>query len=252
MKVITFPNITSISSVQHAVFSRHGGYSQDPYKSLNLSFGVGDENDLVLKNRRIVSSYFNTDVLVFVNQVHGNNVLTIDGVSLTGKKSAFVDAGTADALVTNIPGVCLVIQTADCQSVMMIDPQKNVIANAHVGWRGSVQNIIARTIGEMEEKFDCRPSDLKVGIGPSLGPCCAEFVNYRLEIPKNFWRYKDDKHRFDFWTISSQQVADAGVLKENLFVSNVCTKCHTKRFFSYRAQQVTGRFASAIALRRNC
>ena len=123
MKVITFPNFKSISSVQHAVFSRHGGCSQDPYKSLNLSFGVGDEKDLVLKNRRIVSSYFNTDVLVFANQVHGKKVLTIDGESFTGKKSAFVDAGTADALVTNIPGICLVIQTADCQYVMMIDPQ---------------------------------------------------------------------------------------------------------------------------------
>ena len=251
MKTIQFPNLLKISSVQHAVFTRHGGYSQGSFKSLNLSFGVGDDKVAVLKNRKLVSEYLKAGVLAFANQVHDKKILTIEDVPLTGQEPVFFNAGTGDALITNIPGVFLIIQTADCQAVMMVDPKKNVVANVHVGWQGNIQDIIGETIGEMTHRFGCNPADVKVGIGPSLGPCCAEFINYRTEIPEAFWCYKDDDNHIDLWAISSHQLAAAGVMKENLFVSRVCTKCHADTFFSYRAQHATGRFTSAIALRRN-
>ncbi len=249
LKTIQFPNLSGIPSVQHAVFTRHGGCSQGPFKSLNLSLGVGDDDLAVSENRKIVSRHLGAHVLALAHQVHGKDVLIIEKAPLPERGPVFFDAGTGDALITDIPGVFLVIQTADCQSVMMVDPKKNVVANAHVGWRGNTHNIIGRTICEMKHRFGSDPSDLRVAIGPSLGPCCAEFINFKAEIPPAFWRYKDDKNRFDLWAVSSYQLAAAGVMKANIFVSRVCTKCHAARFFSYRAQHVTGRFASAIALR---
>jgi purine-nucleoside/S-methyl-5'-thioadenosine phosphorylase / adenosine deaminase len=249
MQILEFPNISGISHVQHAVFTRHGGCSRGPYDSLNLSFGVGDEHAAVLENRRLVSRYLKAAVLVFANQVHGKKILVVEEAPLPGHNPVFLSAGTGDALITNLSGLFLVIQTADCQSVMLADSRKQVVANVHVGWRGNAQNIIGLTVGEMKHRFGCNPSDLQVAVGPSLGPCCAEFVNYKSEIPDAFWRYKDSDDRFDLWAVSSQQLAAAGVLETNTFFSKVCTKCHVDRFFSYRAQHVTGRFASAIALR---
>ncbi len=250
MKTIQYPNLLKIPGVQHAVFTRHGGCSQGPFQGLNTSFGVGDDHVAVLENRKLVSSCLKTGVLAFANQVHGTDILTIEDEPLAGRDPPFYTAGTGDALITDVPDVFLVIQTADCQSVMMVDPQKKVVANAHVGWRGNTHNIIGLTICEMKNRFGSDPSDLRAAVGPSLGPCCAEFVNFKEEIPPAFWRFKDDRNRFDLWAVSAHQLAASGVMRENIFVSRVCTKCHSDRFFSYRAQRVTGRFASAIALRR--
>jgi hypothetical protein len=152
-------------------------------------------------------------------------------------------------MVTSLPKRTLVIQVADCQAVMMYDPNRQVVANVHVGWRGSIQNILARTLRVLEQRFGCQAGHLVVGIGPSLGPCCAEFVNYQTEIPRRFWAYKDDSHHFDFWAISFDQLVEAGVRPENIANSRMCTKCNPDIFFSYRGQGRTGRFAALIGLK---
>jgi copper oxidase (laccase) domain-containing protein len=87
------------------------------------------------------------------------------------------------------------------------------------------------------------------GIGPSLGPCCAEFINYREEIPQVYWRYKDADHNFDFWSLSREQLLHAGVPAKNIETSRICTRCRTDEFFSYRAAKTTGRFAAVIGLK---
>ena len=155
----------------------------------------------------------------------------------------------ADALITDVPGIRLLIQTADCQAVMLFDPQKRVVANIHCGWRGSLLNIIGRTLLEMSREFDCRPKHIQAGIGPSLGPCCAEFVNFQTEIPADFWGYKDARDHFDFWAVSCDQMKRAGVAAENIDVSRICTRCRTDEFYSYRAEKTTGRFAAVIGLK---
>jgi YfiH family protein len=154
----------------------------------------------------------------------------------------------ADAIVTDIPGKFLVIQVADCQSVLIYDPVQEVVANVHSGWRGSINNIIGCTLKVMEKSFGCRSRDVVAGIGPSLGPCCAEFVNYKKEIPEMFWKYKNDTNHFDFWSISRDQLCEAGVLFENVDLSRMCTKCDSNRFFSFRREGITGRFATLIGL----
>ena len=153
-------------------------------------------------------------------------------------------------MITQIPGAGLVIQAADCQSVMLCDPVRGVAANIHSGWRGSISNIIGACIDTMKREFAVDPADLSAGIGPSLGPCCAEFVHYRKEIPEGFWKYKDDKDRFDFWQISRDQLMAAGVKPENVECAHVCTMCNPQLFYSYRREGSTGRFAAVLGLKK--
>jgi YfiH family protein len=155
----------------------------------------------------------------------------------------------ADAVVTDRSENYLVIQVADCQSVLMYEPVRRVVANVHSGWRGSIQNIIGCTVDAMKQYFGCSPDDILAGIGPSLGPCCAQFINYETEIPKEFWDYKDPDDHFDFWAISTDQLMKAGVRERNIESSQMCTRCRTEEFFSFRAEKTTGRFASVIGLK---
>jgi len=249
MQTITFPNISAIENIRHAVFTRRGGCSQGPYQGLNVSHRIGDRKEAVRDNRRLMAHHLDARTLVTADQVHGTNILIIETIPESTENPFYFAAGTGDALITAIPGVYLVIQTADCQAVMLVDPNKKVIANVHVGWRGNVQNILGLTVKKMVEIYGCRPQDLQAAIGPSLGPCCAEFINYRYEFPRALWAYQDDRHRFDLWNISSDQLQAAGVAKTNLHISRICTKCRTDLFYSYRAQPVTGRFASVIGPR---
>ncbi len=238
---------------------------------MNVSFGVGDDRRNVIQNRKIISRCFEGNALVFADQVHGIRVRVFEedkntaaaneiDVYVEGENSDILhnpagvyDAGTerrlqGDALVTNLPKTFLVIQVADCQSILLYDPVRQVVANVHSGWRGSINNIIGRTIRVMEKRFDCIPGDIIAGIGPSLGPCCAEFINYKEEIPKSFWKYKDHRDHFDFWSASQDQLCEAGVLIQNVDLCRLCTKCNPDRFFSFRGEGNTGRFAVIIGL----
>lgn len=121
------------------------------------------------------------------------------------------EAYPADAVITDIKGIFLVIQVADCQSVMLYDPHQKAIANIHSGWRGSIMNIIGKCADTMVREFGCRPENLLAGISPSLGPCCSEFIHYKEEIPEPLWKYKHrDKDFFDFWAMSRDQLMEKG------------------------------------------
>jgi YfiH family protein len=269
---LEFPKLSGLSGILHGVFTRKNGKSKGPFQSLNVSFGVGDNDQTVLENRKIISQCFNDNDLVFLDQVHGTRIIAYSKEHLfyrvSDTKDCFKDEYSetlsaqtdisgieserrfeADAIVTDIPGKLLVIQVADCQSVLIYDPVQQVAANVHSGWRGSINNIIGCTLKEMENSFGCRTRDIVAGIGPSLGPCCAEFVNYENEIPELFWKYKNDNNHFDFWSISRDQLCEAGVLLENVDLSQMCTKCDLERFFSYRGEGITGRFAALIGLK---
>jgi copper oxidase (laccase) domain-containing protein len=132
----------------------------------------------------------------------------------------------------------------------LYEPVRRVVANVHCGWRGSIQNIIGRTVETMARQFGCSPGSIVAGIGPSLGPCCAEFINYKAEIPQAFWKYKDSDHHLDFWSVSRDQLTKAGVASENIETSRICTRCRADEFFSYRTAKITGRFAAVIGLRK--
>jgi len=244
-----FEKLTTFSGVAHGIFTRTAGYSRGPFRGLNISRGIGDDKRNVYQNRNLIAHCFGGNTLVFADQVHGNQVIIIDDPARSAENENSPAPLVGDALVTNFHHLFLVIQVADCQSIMLYDPKQEVIANVHVGWRGSVNGIIGRTISVMLKRFGCQPQDIIAGIGPSLGPCCAEFVNYRLEIPEEFWSYKDTAHHIDFWAISRDQLMASGVLPENINISRLCTKCNTDHFFSYRGEGTTGRFAAVIGLK---
>lgn len=244
-----FPELATLEGVEHGIFTRHGGCSRGAYRSLNCSHGIGDFDGSVTENRERVAGCFDGAArLVFMDQVHGREVQVLAGRPGTPSSQVFRNAGKGDAMITNVPGRYLAIQIADCQAVMMVDPEKRVVANVHAGWRGNVQNIAGHTLQTMQDRFGSDPADVRVGISPSLGPCCAEFVNYQREFPRACWPYKDDEDRFDLWQMSHDQLCRGGVPAKNIFVAGLCTKCNSDMFFSYRAQKETGRFVAVIGL----
>ena len=243
-----FDNLAAYSGVDHRIFTRNSGYSRPPFASLNVGSGIGDSPKHVSDNRAIVSGVMPAGRLVFARQVHGCEIAVLSHDNERKGLAAADLTFAGDALVTDITGRHLVIQVADCQAVFLYEPARRVIANVHSGWRGSIQNIIGRTIGVMEQYFGCRSDRIRAGIGPSLGPCCAEFINYRKEIPSEFWPYKNQNKYFDFWSLSRDQLTAAGVNEVNIESSGICTRCHKDDFFSYRADRTTGRFAAVIGL----
>ncbi len=242
------PNLARFSDIRHGFFSRNGGCSSDPYQGLNVSFGVGDDEYDVKRNRSILSDFVDEKELIFLKQVHGAGIKVFTG---NNKHSDRPDSDTppvGDAMITDLKHKILVLQIADCQAVLLYDPIRRVAANVHSGWRGSIINLIGRTIKVMETVFSCNTRHIVAGISPSLGPCCAEFVNYEKEIPEQFWKYKDRSDHFDFWALSRDQLCNAGVLAENISISGICTRCNTDRFYSYRGEGATGRFPVVIGL----
>lgn len=241
-----FESLAAIPGIFHGCFTRHGGTSPPPFSSLNVGFGLGDADGNVRANRRLIRRCFPARRLHFARQVHRTRVLVVDGEAVGEDAPEPRPADTGDAMITDRAECGLVIQVADCQAVLLADPRRCVVAAVHAGWRGSVRNILGSTVAEMTRRFGCRPADMVAGIGPSLGPCCAEFVNYRREIPEALWPYKDAHDRFDFWSVSVRQLCRAGLREDAIEKSGLCTRCRTDLFYSYRGEKTTGRMAAVI------
>jgi len=251
INVYGFEHLKKDGHIVHGVFTRAGGTSRGAFDSLNIGMDSGDEPTAISNNRKLIIRKMGMKPLVFLNQVHGDTikVLKKDDNDLSQIFEPGKETYTADGIITNMKGVFLVIQVADCQSVMLYDPDKKVIANIHSGWRGSVANIIGKCVDKMVLEFGCRSEEILAGISPSLGPCCAEFINYKDEIPEHLWKYKQkDKNFFDFWVMSQDQLMEKGVKKENIKNMEICTKCNSDFFYSYRGEKTTGRFACVISM----
>ena len=233
----------------YGLFDRHGGVSSGLYASLNVGDIVGDQDGAVLDNRGRVKTRMAIPYLLTAKQVHGTDIYCL-------KKPMKEDRNVVgfDALITNLPGIGLMIQQADCQAVLLFDPVREVIAAVHCGWRGSVQTILARVIAVMMQDYGTEPADLQAIISPSLGPCCAEFVNHQQELPAQFCPYMVRDNYFDFWRISSSQLRDAGVIEQRIKTAEICTCC-SDDYFSYRrasrlSHGLTGRNCSVIVLHK--
>ncbi len=242
-----FPLFQSVPGLVHGVFTRRGGESEGDLSGLNLSFSVGDRGGRVAGNRKRVRDLLNLPSLTSLRQVHGTVAVTIFngwGRDTTGTP----EMETGDILLTDRPGIGLVIKQADCQAVMLYDPRQRALANMHCGWRGNVRGVIPEGIKQMRVVYGTDPADLLAAIGPSLGPCCAEFIHYREELPKAAWRYQVRPFYFDLWQWSRDQLLAAGVKAGNIEIAGICTSCRTDEFYSYRKEKKTGRFGSVIGL----
>jgi polyphenol oxidase len=250
IKIYRFKHLKQDTHIVHGIFARTGGISKKPFDSLNIGINCGDEENDVLVNRRLISKKSGNKPLIFLNQIHKDNIKIIKEEDITRNLAPEENSFTADAMITELKNIFLLIQVADCQSIMLYDRKRKVIANIHSGWRGSVLNIIGKTVDMMVLQFDCVVEDILAGISPSLGPCCAEFINYRQEIPEYLWRYKiKGTNHFDFWAISRDQLLTKGLLKDNIQNMEICTRCNTHDFYSYRGEKITGRFACLISMR---
>ncbi len=234
---------------RYGMFNRHGGISEGLYGSLNVGLQVGDWPGAVAANRQLVKDHLGVSALLTARQVHGQGVYCL-GEPLQGD----FEVDGFDALVTDVQDVGLMIQQADCQAVLLFDPVRQVIAAVHCGWRGSVLGIVPRVVTAMTHRYGTDPADLQAVISPSLGPCCAEFVNFRGELPEPFQRFMVRDNYFDFWRITRAQLLAAGMGEARIRTAGQCTCCSAD-YFSYRRASresggLTGRHCSVITLNR--
>ena len=252
----SFQNLLPFKEISHFISTRNGGFSKPPYDSLNLGFHVGDNPETVLKNRQHLASALGIplDNFTTARQVHGGNVVTVT------KPGGAFHHGTAiaetDAMVTNVPNICLMVLQADCVPMLFFDAEKKVIGATHAGWKGTLSKIAQNTVRVLQERFNCLPKDIYVGIGPSIGPCCYEVgaeiiskVKNSSDVYKGYISamISENKGYFNLWEANKRQLIQMGVPEKNVEVAQICTRCNHDQFFSYRHQQKeTGRFGSGI------
>ncbi|MEJ2208419.1 MAG: peptidoglycan editing factor PgeF [Anaerolineae bacterium] len=237
--------------VSHAVFTRLGGVSQDPFATLNVGASVGDDGQAVAENHRRIYATLGLDrgQVVTARQVHGNRVALVDG-----RQAGSVVPNT-DGLVTATPGLGLLLRFADCQPVLLYDPEHHALALAHAGWRGVAQGIVRRAVEAMQDAFGSRPAALLAGLGPAIGPChyavgheVAAAMGYVLPDWQAAMELEGEDHwRLDLSAANAQLLAAAGVT--HIEQAGMCTACHNDEFFSHRAEGGrTGRFAVVACL----
>jgi len=236
----------------HAVFTRLGGLSAEPFASLNVGRTVGDDEANVAENHNRIYAHLRLrpDQVVTAHQVHGNHISAV-GVPDTGGIMP-----NTDGLATNTPGTALMLRFADCQPVLLYDPEHRAIALVHAGWRGVAQGVARRAIEALHRNFGSRPRNIIAGLGPAIGPCCymvgddvAAAMGYALPDWQAVMRLESEgQWRFDLPAANAQQLAAAGVRQTE--EAAMCTACHVDEFYSHRAEHgKTGRFASLVYLK---
>ena len=161
-----YPDWPAPGAVRAVTTTRQGGVSETPFDALNLADHVGDRPESVQQNRAWLRQRLGLPAEPgWLQQVHGSSVVACDSVA---------PRPPADAGYTDRRGVVCAVLTADCLPVLFCDRQGTRVAAAHAGWRGTVACIGRATVAKMVERFGCQPTDIRAGIGPSIGPCCYE------------------------------------------------------------------------------
>ncbi len=254
-------NLLPFSALLHGITTRRGGFSEGPYRSMNLSFDVGDRREQVLRNYQRVSRLLDFDLrsLVACRQVHHNAIARVDRSHL--HRSGFLPETAipdTDGLVTNVPGITLMARYADCVPLLFFNPEGRAVAVAHAGWKGTLARIGPAMVDLMAAHYRCRPGRTLVMIGPSIGPCCYQVSSSMAdraarELPPAEQRFvvsPDGRIAFDLWEANRRQLIAAGIEERHIVAAEQCTSCNTDLFFSYRKEaQLTGRFAAFIGLK---
>ena len=258
VKIGKFTNFEKYA-IKHGISTRIGGVSTGEYNSLNIGISVGDNCDNVISNRRMLCEALDIDAecLTVCNQVHGDRIIEISKEKCGCGISLDIYAETADAMLTNARNVALQCGFADCVPILLYAPDKEVAAVAHAGWKGTVAEIAAKTVRLMSDNYDCNPSRIIAGIGPSIGPCCFEVDEFvancfyeRFKASSHLLISKrQNKYNIDLWLANKLQLLRVGLIEENISCAGLCTACNTDLFYSYRKENgKTGRHAAIIAL----
>lgn len=231
----------------HGIFSRKGGVSPSPWKSLNLGGTVGDDPANVRENmsRLLNVSEFTYDQLVQVRQIHSSRVIRAD---------AAMDASEeGDAITTDSPGLVLLMRFADCVPILFLDPENRAIAIAHAGWKGTLKGVVSEVVRSMKTNFGTSPSQIRVGIGPSIGPERYQVGRDVIDATKRTFpeeyqqvlREDPDGVKLDLWKANEIHLRKMGV--EQIEIAGICTGADPAHWYSHRAEKgKTGRFAAVI------
>lgn len=237
---------------RHALFTRHGGVSPDPWGSLNVGGTVGDNLERVRENRMLSFQAMGCapESIFDVWQIHSADV-----VCARAPRPQDESYRQADIILTDQPDVTLFMRFADCVPIMIHDPRKEVVGLAHAGWMGTLRGVVNATVEALRKNYGSSPADLVAGIGPSICPDHYEIgADVILQVMQKYGdesqlvlKSQHGKIHFNLWEANRLALERAGV--GSIEVSGICTACHTEDWFSHRAEKGrTGRFGALISL----
>jgi hypothetical protein len=238
--------------IRHAVFTRQGGTSPEPWNSLNVGGTVGDEIERVRKNRLLSFEALGCkpESIFDVWQVH-----SADAVCADAPRPLHEPYQKADIILTDKPDVTLFMRFADCVPILVHDPVRDVAGIAHAGWLGTVRDVAGATVNTMRERYGSNPADVIACIGPSIGPDHYEVGEDVIAQVKGTFGGESEgmlpprngRFYFDLWKANRSLLERAGVTRIEL--AGICTACRTDDWYSHRAEKgKTGRFGALISL----
>jgi hypothetical protein len=252
IRLLQFEKLLEFKDITHFSTTRTGGFSKNHLAGFNLGYSVGEDPKIVTQNLNLLAKALEItkEQLVSPQQTHSKNI----GV-VTSTTDIFPNA---DALITNIPGICIFVRTADCVPILLYDPVQKAVAAIHSGWKSTLQEISKHTIHRMQKEYGTQPKNLIAAIGPSIGPEVYEVGPEVIEQFKNHFTFDNyitpvknsDKGLLNLWKINYQILIDSGVPKEQIEVAGMCTYSNPELFYSARRDGVKcGRLATGIMLK---
>ncbi len=240
------------AGVRQAIFSRRGGVSPAPWKSLNFGASVGDDLERVRKNKEVALGCLGVDPgsVYDVYQVHGSEIVATDRP--LAKNEAHIKA---DGIITNHPGLTLLMRFADCVPIFLLDTRQKAIGVVHAGWAGTVNKIAEKALILLRQHYGSQPEDILAGIGPAIGLDHYEIGDdlqnkVRLAFQddaEKLIRVRDGKTHLDLWKANALVLHQAGV--RQVEIAGICTQCHMEDWYSHRGEYgKTGRFGAVLGL----
>jgi polyphenol oxidase len=288
--ILRAQHLSALPWLVHGFSTRAGGFSRAYGKGdLNLGFTKDDSRATVGRNRaaflRAIGAVASARrgrrtagdgfwPLITLRQINSDIIRRVDSI--------LEQPLAGDGLITANPGLLLGIQTADCLPVILADPKHRAVGVFHAGWRGTLQRIVEKGVGEMHRCFGTRPRDLKAAIGPGIQGCCYEVgeevrtkFESQFDYAASLFRETKDsdpvrekypllfltarapghgelpkKIFLDLVEANRRQLLAAGLARKNIEASQLCTSCRPDLLFSYRAEKgKTGRMMAVVGIR---
>lgn len=258
MELITFDLLNKFSKIAHFCTTRQGGVSVGNYASMNMSPFSGDNVEDQSENLNLLKKKLNSTDLIIPFQTHGTEIGIINEDFIQKNFAERADLlNGVDALITKEPNVCIGVTTADCVPLIFYDPQLEVIAVAHAGWRGTCGRIAEKVVKRMQEEFGSHPQHINVVIGPSIS---GTVYNVGNELIDNFssagfpvaeiFNTNNELIYLDLWKANQWLLESMGVPADHIQISEICTYTQHEKFFSARRLGLkSGRMLSAIMLK---
>lgn len=235
-----FPHLLAAES------TRHGGVSEVPYASLNLGRSTGDDPERVAENRRRFygALEIGEENVASSHQVHGEEIWV---TREPGRQEGH------DAIVTATPGVFALVTVADCTPVLVYDARNRVVAAIHAGWRGTVAELVRKTLERMRGEFGTSGTDCHAYVGTCIDECSFEVgTDVADHFAGSFKRFDAAKQKFfvDLKAANAAQLRAFGVPDSQLEISRYSTVLHNQDYFSHRLERgTTGRMVALIGMR---